>query len=141
MEARYPGVEHIYIALDNWPVHFQPDVLAALQNRKITLLFLPTYAPWLKPIEKVWRKLKQEILHLHRYSSRWKDLQERVEVWLIQYDRPAPDLLHYVGLSPSAFVKVHYRQLCAINRQLRMSGLFVNRLNHLRLSEIQKVCQ
>ena len=62
---------------------------------------------FLNPIEKVWRKLKQEILHLHRYSSRWKDWQERVDAWLIQYDRPAPDLLHYVGLSPSSFVKVH----------------------------------
>ena len=99
MEARYPRAERIYIALDNWPVHFQPDVLAGLQHSKITLLFLPTYAPWLNPIEKVWRKLKQEILHLHRYRSRWNDLQERVEAWLIQYDRPAPDLLQYVGLS------------------------------------------
>jgi DDE superfamily endonuclease len=101
VETRYPDAECIYIALDNWPVHFQPDVLTALQQSKISLVFLPTYAPWLNPIEKVWRKLKQEILHLHRYSSRWKDLQERVEAWLIQYDRPAPDLLHYVGLSPS----------------------------------------
>jgi hypothetical protein len=101
VEACYPGAERIYIALDNWPVHFQPDVLAALQTSKITLLFLPTYAPWLNPIEKVWRKLKQEILHLHRYTSRWKELQERVEQWLIQYDQPSPDLLHYVGLSPT----------------------------------------
>ncbi len=98
VEARYERAERIYIALDNWPVHFQPDVLTALQSSKITLVFLPTYAPWLNPIEKVWRKLKQEILHLHRYSSRWKDLQERVEEWLIQYDRPSPDLLRYVGL-------------------------------------------
>jgi transposase len=100
VEARYPRAERMYIVLDNWPVHFQPDVLAALQSSKITLVFLPTYAPWLNPIEKVWRKLKQEILHLHRYHCRWKELQERVEAWLIQYDRPAPDLLHYVGLSP-----------------------------------------
>jgi transposase len=101
VEARYPQAQSISIALDNWPVHFQPDVLARLQSSKIRLLFLPTYAPWLNPIEKVWRKLKQEILHLHRYTSRWKDLQERVEHWLIQYDRPAPDLLHYVGLLPA----------------------------------------
>jgi transposase len=100
VEARYPRAERMYIVLDNWPVHFQPDVLAALASSKITLVFLPTYAPWLNPIEKVWRKLKQEILHLHRYQCRWKELQERVEAWLIQYDRPAPDLLHYVGLSP-----------------------------------------
>ena len=100
VEARYRDAERIYIALDNWPVHFQPDVLAALQESKITLLFLPTYAPWLNPIEKVWRKLKQEVLHLHRYSSRWKDLQERVQRWLDEYDQPSPSLLHYVGLLP-----------------------------------------
>lgn len=100
VEAYYPKAECIYIALDNWPVHFQPDVLTRLQSSKITLVFLPTYAPWLNPIEKVWRKLKQEILHLHRYSSRWKELQERVQYWLEQYNQPSAQLLHYVGLSP-----------------------------------------
>jgi transposase len=100
VEAAYPDAERIYLALDNWPVHWQPDVLARLQQSKITPIFLPTYAPWLNPIEKVWRKLKQEVLHLHRYSSQWKDLQARVEQWLIQYDQPSPDLLHYVGLLP-----------------------------------------
>ena len=101
VQACYERAERIYIALDNWPVHFQPDVLAALSTSKITLLFLPTYAPWLNPIEKVWRKLKQEILHLHRSQSHWKELQERVQAWLSHYDQPSPDLLHYVGLSPS----------------------------------------
>ena len=75
-------------------------MLAGLQSSKINLVFLPTYAPWLNPIEKVWRKLKQEILHLHRYSSRRPDLQKRVQEWLDQYDQPSPELLHYVGLSP-----------------------------------------
>ena len=100
VEACYPDMERIYIVLDNWPVHYQPDVLASLEHSKITFVFLPTYSPWLNPIEKVWRKLKQEILHMHRYSSAWHDLQDRVEQWLTQYDRPAPDLLHYVGLLP-----------------------------------------
>ena len=100
VEACYPDAERIYIVLDNWPVHFQPDVLASLEPSKITLVFLPTYSPWLNPIEKVWRKLKQEVLHLHRYSSAWHELQECVEQWLIQYNRAAPDLLHYVGLLP-----------------------------------------
>lgn len=100
VEAAYPQAERIYLALDNWPVHSQPEVRAALQHSKITLLFLPTYAPWLNPIEKVWRKLKQEVLHLHRYQSRWKELQERVEQWLSQYEKPSPGLLRYVGLLP-----------------------------------------
>jgi transposase len=98
VQDRYPNAERIYIALDNWPVHFQAEVLAGVKESKLSLLFLPTYAPWLNPIEKVWRKLKQEILHQHRYSSRWKELQQRVQDWLDEYDRPAPDLLHSVGL-------------------------------------------
>lgn len=97
---RYEQAEQIRVVLDNWPVHSQLDVLARLQSSKLRLIFLPTYAPWLNPIEKVWRKLKQEVLHGHHYSSRWQDLQERVEHWLLQYDRPSPDLLHYVGLLP-----------------------------------------
>lgn len=97
----YPQAERIFVAVDNWPVHLQPEVLALQQSSKLTLLFLPTYSPWLNPTEKVWRKLKQELLHLHRYSSRWKDLQERVQDWLDQYDQPSSDLLHYVGLSPT----------------------------------------
>lgn len=100
VEASYPDAERIYLALDNWPVHWQPDVLARLQQSKITPIFLPTYAPWLNPIEKVWRKLKQEILHLHRYKSRWQELQERVQHWLDQYHHPSAELLRYVGLSP-----------------------------------------
>ncbi len=49
VEARYPQAERISIALDNWPVHFQPDVLARLQSSKIRLLFLPTYARFSQP--------------------------------------------------------------------------------------------
>lgn len=100
VEHRYEWATQIFLVLDNWPVHFQADVLAGLQGSKIQLVFLPTYSPWLNPIEKVWRKLKQEILHLHRQSSQWKDLQLRVQDWLDGYDQPSPDLLHYVGLSP-----------------------------------------
>lgn len=100
VEEAYPQAERIYLVLDNWPVHSQPDVLAALQHSKLVLIFLPTYAPWLNPIEKVWRKLKQEVLHVHRYHSRWKEWQARVERWLSQYGRASPDLLHYVGLLP-----------------------------------------
>src|SRR5258708_5370885 len=45
VEACYPDAEHIYIALDNWPVHFQPDVLAGLHNSKHTPGRLPTHPP------------------------------------------------------------------------------------------------
>lgn len=91
IRADYPTVEQIYVVEDNWPVHFHPTLLAQLQPQAfadppklpaswsqlkmparscnplpITLLNLPTYAPWLNPIEKLWRWLKQKLIHLHR---------------------------------------------------------------------------
>lgn len=122
----YPDAETIYLVEDNWPMHAHPDVLASLQkqnypwaprltpkwaavkpnaafqadNLPIQLLFLPTYAPWTNPIEKLWRWLYQEQLHLHRLSDAWEDLQQRVRDFLDGFAQPSPALLHYVGLLP-----------------------------------------
>jgi pimeloyl-ACP methyl ester carboxylesterase len=54
--AAYPEAEAIYVAQDNWPVHFHPDVAASWVGTPLRPLRLPTYAPWTNPIEKVWRK-------------------------------------------------------------------------------------
>jgi hypothetical protein len=121
----YPHSEMIYLVVDNWPVHFHPDVLAPLQaqnfpfpprlpanwptkpsktakvdNLPIQLLCLPTYASWLNPIEKLWRWLKQDILHLHRQSDDWQQLKQRVDQFLSHFSNGSPELLRYVGLSP-----------------------------------------
>lgn len=95
--SAYPHAERIYIALDNWPVHAHPDLLAALPPR-ITLLPLPTYAPWTNPVEKVWRWLYAEVLHLHEFTDRWLELGQVVDAWLAQWADSGPALLHYVGL-------------------------------------------
>lgn len=89
---------HVSLVWDNWPIHRHPKVLEKAQELRIHLLFLPTYAPWLNPIEKLWRKLKEEIICMHRYSDRWIELKERIRTYLLSFDRPAPDLLRYVGL-------------------------------------------
>ncbi len=65
----YPEAIKIYVVQDNWPVHKIDSVNQALQLQRLTLLFLPTCASWLNPIEKLWRWLKQEVLHLHRLAS------------------------------------------------------------------------
>ena len=100
VEAAYPEAETIFIAQDNWPVHFLPAVTGALEGTKIRLLRLPTYAPWTNPIEKVWRKLYQEVFHQHDFQDRWKDLQVTVEEWLQQWANGSMELLRYVGLNP-----------------------------------------
>lgn len=119
---QYPG-QRLYIVQDNWPVHFHPDVLAALEpqetpfawcrppdwgdmasprarklNLPIQIVQLPTYASWLNPIEKVWRKLKQEVLHLHRWADDLPELRQQAMSFLDQFINGSLDLLRYVGL-------------------------------------------
>jgi DDE superfamily endonuclease len=127
LRADYPTAQEIYVAQDNWPVHFHPDVLARLQPQDffpeppklppnwpqqpspkairdclpIRLLLLPTYASWLNPIEKLWRWLKQDVLHLHRLSDEWQALKLAVAHFLDGLTDGSLELLHYVGLLPN----------------------------------------
>jgi hypothetical protein len=53
------------------------------------------------PVEKVWRKLYQEVLHLHPWTNAWEQLQATVQAWLDQWAEGSTALLHYVGLWPA----------------------------------------
>jgi len=98
VRATYPKAKKIYLIQDNWPVHLLSAPLQALQDHQITPLFLPTYASWLNPIEKLWRWLKQEVLHLHRCAHRLNDLRQLVLDFLDKFKTGSETLLHYVGL-------------------------------------------
>jgi DDE superfamily endonuclease len=100
LRASYPEAEGIYAIQDNWPIHFEARVVAAAQAAGVTMLRLPTYAPWLNPIEKLWRKLKQEVLHLHRLGDQWETLKQRVSTFLDGFASGSSSLLRYVGLLP-----------------------------------------
>jgi hypothetical protein len=120
--AAYPD-RRIFLVQDNWPVHFHPDVLAALEPQTspfpfltppswptapspkakrlqlpIQLVPLPTYAPWANPIEKLWRWLKHDVLHLHRLADDLPALRALVLDFLARFNRDSPDLLRYVGI-------------------------------------------
>jgi hypothetical protein len=96
----YPQTQRLFVVLDNWSLHFDPHISLALQNTKLMLLRLPTYAPWTNPVEKVWLRLKQELLHHHPFGDDWTALQTAVQTWLDQWSAPSSDLLRFVGLSP-----------------------------------------
>lgn len=96
----YPQAKKIYLVEDNWPVHQEPAVLQAAIDQQLALLFLPTYASWLNPIEKLWRWLKQDIIHLHRYQTDLIHLRDLVNEFLDQFAQGSRQLLHYVGIMP-----------------------------------------
>jgi transposase len=99
LDQHYPAAEQSYVVQDNWSIHTHPDVLTTLADLpRLTPVWLPTYSPWLNPIEKLWRWLRQAMLTLHRLAGDWPALRERVRTFLDQFAAGSPDLLHYVGL-------------------------------------------
>ena len=128
LRAAYPDAERIYVVLDNWPVHFHPDVLVALERQEsrhfrplppswsptptpkavarwghlqlpIQFIPLPTYASWCNPIEKLWRKLRQELTHLHRWADDLARFRAEIDRFLDQFADGSDTLLRYVGLA------------------------------------------
>jgi DDE superfamily endonuclease len=102
VEKQYPEAKVIYIALDNWPVHFHPFVMENLARIKsrIRLLPLPTYAPWTNPIEKFWLKLSREWMVHHPFARRREEFKRELDGWLRRHSQGSADLLHEVGLLP-----------------------------------------
>ena len=99
LAATYPKAETIYVVQDNWSIHSHDDVLEGLAlYPQIKPVWLPTYAPWLNPIEKLWRWLREDILKLHRLASDWQALRGRVNSFLDQFSQGSVVLLTYVGL-------------------------------------------
>ena len=95
----YHTAAQIYVVQDNWSIHRHDEVMAALAHLpQIEPVWLPTYAPWLNPIEKLWRWLRQDVLKLHRLAGDWPALQHRVRTFLDQFAQGSRDVLRYVGL-------------------------------------------
>lgn len=124
----YPQAERIWIVQDNNPVHFHPNLVVALEPQEnpfpvilapnwpteptewarrhygswklpIQLVPLPTYASWCNPIEKLWRKFKQEIAHLHQLGDNLDALRKRAAKFFDQFASGSAELLRYVGLN------------------------------------------
>ncbi len=121
--------DRLWIVQDNAPFHFHSDVLQELESQvwphahpdfeyprpsqwpdpaeaafsdgalPLQVVPLPTYASWLNPIERLWRWLKQEVLHLHPYVADWRKLKQGVRDFLNRFADDSPSLLQYVGLS------------------------------------------
>jgi len=99
LDRAYPEVSLIYVIQDNWNIHTHPDVLTALAGYpRIKPVWLPTYAPWLNPIEKLWRWLRQDVLKMHRWVEDWPQVKQRVHDFLDQFAHGSAALLRYVGL-------------------------------------------
>jgi len=105
VQKQYPQAKVMYVALDNWPVHFHgyvQDHLASMKPAsRLRLLPLPTYAPWTNPIEKYWLKLSREWLRFHPFGGDKPTFLRELDGWLSRHCDASADLLHEIGLLPS----------------------------------------
>ncbi len=95
----YVAAKRSYVVQHNWSIRRHDDVVAALATLpQIEPVWLPTYAAWLNPIEKLWRWLRQDVLKMHRLGDDWTALRQRVRTFLDQFAHGSQDVLHDVGL-------------------------------------------
>jgi putative transposase len=63
--------EIIYVAWDNASTHQDDEVEAVVRGAagQLILLYLPTYSPWLNPIEMLWRHFRREVTHCEIFEN------------------------------------------------------------------------
>ena len=61
----------VYVAWDNSNTHEDEEVEAILRGAagRLVLLYLPTYSPWLNPIEMLWRHFRREVTHCELFPN------------------------------------------------------------------------
>jgi len=100
--AAYPEALMIYLIQDNWPVHNHEKVRAFLQEHpRLQILFLPTYAPRLNPVEKLWRWVRQTLCHAHPFCDDFNEFKAQLRACFDQAAAQPGELLHYCGMVPS----------------------------------------
>lgn len=77
IEAKHSLAKNIYITLDNAQYYRSKLVKAYLEASKIKLLFLPSYAPNLNLIERLWKYMKKELMR-NKYYEKFADFKNAV---------------------------------------------------------------
>jgi len=92
----------IYVAWDNASTHQDDEVEAVVRaaaGRRV-LLYLPTYSPWLNPIEMLWRHFRREVTHCELFET-VKVLIEASYDFFRRYNQTLEKVLSIIGAHPS----------------------------------------
>src|SRR5947207_3361236 len=62
----------IFVAWDNATTHEDDEVEAIVRGAagRLVLLYLPTYSPWLNPIEMLWRHFRREVTNCEFFETK-----------------------------------------------------------------------
>jgi transposase len=92
----------VYVAWDNAGTHEDEEVEAVLRGAagRLILLYLPTYSPWLNPIEMLWRHFRREVTHCELFPT-VKALIAATYAFFERYNRRPRDVLSIIGSDPT----------------------------------------
>jgi putative transposase len=93
--------EKVYVAWDNVNTHEDDEVDAVVRGAagRLVLLYLPTYSPWLNPIEMLWRHFRREVTHCELFES-VKALVSAAQDFFNRYNRCPGRILAIIGAIP-----------------------------------------
>jgi putative transposase len=100
---RHP-MQTIYVAWDNCNTHEDcvEEVEAVVRGAAghLILPYLPTYSPWLNPIEMLWRHFRREVTHCELFAS-LKDLVQATYAFFERYNQTPFRILSLIGALPN----------------------------------------
>ena len=93
--------ETVYVAWDNANTHEDEEVEAVVRSAagRLVLLYLPTYSPWLNPIEMLWRHFRREVTHCELFES-IKALVAAAHDFFARYNHSPERVLSIIGAIP-----------------------------------------
>lgn len=93
--------ETIYVAWDNASTHQDQEIETVVRGAagRLILLYLPTYSPWLNPIEMLWRHFRREVTHCELFLT-LKDLIAASYDFFIRYNQVPDKTLSLIGAIP-----------------------------------------
>lgn len=88
----------IYLAWDNASTHEDDQIEAVVRAAagRLVLLYLPTYSPWLNPIEMLWRQFRREVTHCELFES-VKALLAAAHDFFDRYNQMPEKILSIIG--------------------------------------------
>jgi len=92
----------VYVAWDNSNTHEDEEVEAILRwaAGRLVLLYLPTYSPWLNPIEMLWRHFRREVTHCELFLNVGALIAAAYDFFERHNRRPS-DVLSIIGSNPA----------------------------------------
>jgi len=91
--------KHIIIVQDGARYHISAAMkqFFAKHEKRLTVFNLPSYSPDYNPIEKLWKKVKQDGTHLH-YFPTFESLKDKVRESLALFENAPREVLSLFGL-------------------------------------------